>query len=151
MRKRKNIGDKGFSLAEIIMVFAVIMILIILLSSQLLGYVERVRQEKDIQQAKTVHMAITATVLSPTADDAPEKIIYGSLAELYNDTERPNFVKTVKEMVEETDASKLEGAGFVSKAYKGSCMKIEIEGSEIKLSVAALGSTLEGGRPIEIE
>ncbi|MBO5055929.1 MAG: hypothetical protein J6C64_06210 [Lachnospiraceae bacterium] len=151
MRKRKNIGDKGFSLAEIIMVFAVITILIILLSSQLLGYVERVRQKKDIQQAKTVHMAITAAVLSPAADDAPEKIVYDSLAELYNDTERPNFVKTVKEMVEESDASKLEGAGFVSKAYKGSGMKVEIEGSEIKLSVAVSGSASEGDRPIEIE
>lgn len=151
MKKRKNIGNRGFSLAEIIMVFAVIVVLVILLSSQLLGYVERVRQKKDVQQAETVHMAIAAAMLSPSADDAPEKIIYNSLSELYEDTKRPKFVKAVKEMVEETDASKLENTGFVSKAYRGSLMRIEIEDGRIRLSVAVSREASKGDRPIEIE
>lgn len=151
MEKRKDTGNKGFSLIELIMTFAVITILIILLSSQLLGYVERSRQKKDIQQVETVHMAIAAAMLSPAADDVPDKMIYESLSELYDDAECPNFVKTVREMLEETDASRLEGAGFVSKAYKGSHIKIVIDKGEIKLSVAVSGSASEGDRPIEIQ
>lgn len=65
MKKQKSIGNKGFSLVELIIVIAIMAILIGVMAPQLLKYVERTRVSSDTQLADTVKTAVTTAVLDP--------------------------------------------------------------------------------------
>ncbi len=141
MKRQKSIGNKGFSLVELIIVVAIMAILIGVMAPQLFKYVERARTSKDTQAADSVHTAVVTAMLDPMVTDAPATETYNSLADLYADTSAPLFVAAVKEIVNETDASKVEGSAFESKAYTGSDIKIEITNSKVKCTVAANAGT----------
>lgn len=66
MKKQKSIGNKGFSLVELIIVIAIMAILIGVMAPQLLRYVERTRVSADTQVADTVRTAVTTAMLDPT-------------------------------------------------------------------------------------
>lgn len=71
MRKQKSIGNKGFSLVELIIVIAIMAILVGVMAPQLLKYVERTRVSSDTQLADTVKTAVTTAILDPiNMDDA---------------------------------------------------------------------------------
>ena len=135
MKKQKSIGNKGFSLVELIIVIAIMAILIGVMAPQLLKYVERSRQSKDVQAVDTIHTAIVTAMLDPAVTDAPTSEDYNSLADLYNDTTCKDFVAAVKEIANETDASKIEGDAFTSNAYKGSKIVINIDKNKVKCTV----------------
>lgn len=65
MRKQKSIGNKGFSLVELIIVIAIMAILVGVMAPQLLRYVERTRVSADTQVADSVKTAITTAMLDP--------------------------------------------------------------------------------------
>ncbi|MCI7043121.1 MAG: type II secretion system GspH family protein [Lachnospiraceae bacterium] len=65
MKKQKSIGNKGFSLVELIIVIAIMAILIGVMAPQLLKYVERTRVSSDTQFADTVKTAVTTAILDP--------------------------------------------------------------------------------------
>lgn len=137
MKKQKSIGNKGFSLVELIIVIAIMAILIGVMAPQLLKYVERSRQSKDTQSVDTIHTAVVTAMLDPKVDDAPTSKTYASLAELYGDTtDHPKFVAAVKEIANEEDASKVEGDAFESQAYQGNNITIEIKNSKVTCTVA---------------
>ena len=69
MKKQKSIGNKGFSLVELIIVIAIMAILIGVMAPQLMKYVERSRVSADTQVADTVRTAIMTAMLDPTIDD----------------------------------------------------------------------------------
>lgn len=136
MKKQKSIGNKGFSLVELIIVIAIMAILIGVMAPQLLKYVERSRQSKDTQSVDTIHTAVVTAMLDPKVDDAPTSKTYASLAELYGDTaDHPKFVAAVKEIANEEDASKVEGDAFESQAYQGNNITIEIKNSKVTCTV----------------
>ena len=137
MKKQKSIGNKGFSLVELIIVIAIMAILIGVMAPQLLKYVERSRQSKDVQAVDTIHTAIVTAMLDPAVTDAPTSETYNSLDDFYNDTTNcKDFVAAVKEIANETDASKIEGDSFTSNAYKGSKIVINIDKNKVKCTVA---------------
>lgn len=65
MKKQKSIGNKGFSLVELIIVIAIMAILVGVMAPQLLRYVERTRVSADTQVADSVKTAITTAMLDP--------------------------------------------------------------------------------------
>lgn len=70
MRKQKSIGNKGFSLVELIIVIAIMAILVGVMAPQLLRYVERTRVSADTQVADSVKTAITVAMLDPAVISA---------------------------------------------------------------------------------
>ena len=136
MKKERTMNNKGFSLVELIIVIAIMAILIGVMAPQLTKYVERARVSKDTQAVDSVHTAVVTAMLDPVVDDAPASKTYNSLADLYGDTSAPNFVKAVKEIANETDASKVEGAAFGSKAFKNQNIKITINNNKVTCEVA---------------
>lgn len=136
MKKQKSMGNKGFSLVELIIVIAIMAILVGVMAPQLLKYVERSRQAKDTQAVDAVHTAVVTAMLDPVVDKSPTTKTYASLTELYGDTtDYPNFVAAVKEITNESDATKIEGAAFESKAYKGQTIEIKIENNKVTCTV----------------
>lgn len=136
MKKQKSMGNKGFSLVELIIVIAIMAILVGVLAPQLLKYVERSRQAKDTQAVDTVHTAIVTAMLDPMVTDAPATATYNSLADLYSDsTDHDEFVKAVQEISNQSDATKVEGDAFTSKAYQKKNIKITIKDNKVTCEV----------------
>ena len=65
MRKQKGMGNKGFSLVELIIVIAIMAILIGVMAPQLLRYVERTRVSSDTQLADSVRTAVRTAMMDP--------------------------------------------------------------------------------------
>ena len=65
MRKQKGMGNKGFSLVELIIVIAIMAILIGVMAPQLLRYVERTRISSDTQLADSVRTAVRTAMMDP--------------------------------------------------------------------------------------
>lgn len=65
MKKQKSIGNKGFSLVELIIVIAIMAILIGVMAPQLLRYVERTRVSSDTQLADSVRTAVRTAMMDP--------------------------------------------------------------------------------------
>lgn len=137
MKKQKTMNNKGFSLVELIIVIAIMAILIGVMAPQLLKYVERSRQSKDMQAVDSVHTAIVTSMLDPAVDDAPASGTWSSLANLYGDTSCPNFVAAVQDVVNETNAADIEGTAFESDAFEGQTISIVIADSKVTCTVTS--------------
>lgn len=62
MKKNKN--NKGFTLVELIVVMAIMAILVGALAPQVVKYVEKARESKDLQVLNTVYTAINTAIAS---------------------------------------------------------------------------------------
>ena len=76
MKKQKSMGNKGFSLVELIIVIAIMAILVGVMAPQLMKYVEKSRVVADMQVADTVRTAIMTAMLDPsvTASTLPTSV-----------------------------------------------------------------------------
>lgn len=81
-RKQKFMGNKGFSLVELIIVIAIMAILVGVLAPQMLRYVERTRVSADTQLADSVRTAVRTAMMDPVVlgDNDSNTYIAGIIA-----------------------------------------------------------------------
>lgn len=68
MNKKKN--NKGFSLIELIIAIAILIILTGMLAPQFMKYIEKSREAKDVQALDTVYSSVQAALANEAAYDA---------------------------------------------------------------------------------
>ena len=66
--KEMKKNNKGFSLVELIVVIAIMVVLIAVLGSAILGYVEKSKYSKDISALDSLNSAIKAYAVDPNAN-----------------------------------------------------------------------------------
>lgn len=67
MKKFKE-NNKGFSLVELIVVIAIMVVLIAVLGSTILGYVDKSKYSKDISALDSINTAVKTFVADPSVD-----------------------------------------------------------------------------------
>lgn len=103
--KKKN--NKGFSLIELIIAIAILVILTGLLAPQFMRYMEKSREAKDMQALDTVYGAVQTALAN---EDAYKDVKDGKLAELTTEGIALSALKT--------DSEKATGATTFSKEVK---------------------------------
>lgn len=87
-KKQKGMGNKGFSLVELIIVIAIMAILVGILAPQMIRYVERTRVSADVQLADSVRTAIRTAMLDPVVlEDADSNTYIQTLIAATADTD----------------------------------------------------------------
>jgi len=64
MKKRNKLNNKGFSLVELIIVMAIMAILVGAVTPQVIKYVEKSRETKDLQVLQTVFTAAQTAIMT---------------------------------------------------------------------------------------
>lgn len=67
LREMKK-NNKGFSLVELIVVIAIMVVLIAVLGSTILGYIEKSKYSKDISALDSINTAVKTFVADPSSD-----------------------------------------------------------------------------------
>lgn len=90
MNKKKN--NKGFSLIELIIAIAILIILTGMLAPQFMKYIEKSREAKDVQAMDTVYSSVQAALANEAAYDEMvkltdgDKLYCGTLDDVLKDT-----------------------------------------------------------------
>ena len=129
--RRKN--DKGFSLIELIIAVAILVVLSGLLAPQLIKYVERSRESKDMQMLDSVYVAVNTALTDEKAYEAflsdaaangyAKDIDKGVVATTLVKSDGDAFQKEVASILG-VDVKKLE---LTSKRAKGTDGKIYVQ------------------------
>lgn len=116
-RKKKN--DKGFSLIELIIAIAILVILTGLLAPNILRYVEKSREAKDMQTLDTVYEAVQIALTEENLTLPPESPFTVSSDIIKDGTDGTLY----KELYKTLGSQSLE---LVSKKCKGKAIKVTI-------------------------
>lgn len=135
MKKQKSIGNKGFSLVELIIVIAIMAILIGVMAPQLLRYVERTRVSSDTQLADSVRTAVRTAMMDPVV-----------LNDNASTTAIGNFNTTAVAQASAVDLATLEGTEFGNAIAE----TLGVEDDELDLVADELQSTPVGGATMTI-
>lgn len=143
MKKQKSIGNKGFSLVELIIVIAIMAILIGVMAPQLLRYVERTRVSSDTQLADTVRTAIMTAMMDPAVDNTtiPAAGTYNitSITAGADDA----FGTLVVDILGDTTAN--VAAKLQSRAYHGQPINYQItDTSQVIITITSADTTSAG-------
>lgn len=165
MKKQKSIGNKGFSLVELIIVIAIMAILVGVMAPQLLRYVERTRVSADTQVADSVKTAITTAMLDPVVISAATPGIPATLPATLNLATAADFTGAFGDAVAQTlgypDVATMTGAnGIVSELQSngatGITATIDATGNRVTVVITGSdsGADLDGdgtNDPITVE
>lgn len=106
MKNLKNkMNNKGFSLVELLVVVAIMVVLVGVIAPSLLGNIEKSKESKDIQTLDSIASACQAAMADPNGFDIATKLGAGDAAGTY-----ANNDVTLAEIAANTDA--------FAKAYK---------------------------------
>lgn len=144
---KKN--NKGFSLIELIIAVAILVVLSGLLAPQLIKYVERSREAKDVQMLDSIYVAVNTALTNEAAyEDFVEESAAGkayagvesglAIGDIMKEGNKDKaFVKELKSILGK-EASALE---LISKRAKGT--------SSAKNSIFVIVKSQEGGDKVE--
>lgn len=136
LAKLQENDKKGFSLVELIIVMAIMAILVGVVASQVLPYMEKSRQSKDQQILSSLCTDITSAIAQSGESCAGGSAALTSLATIAND-------KTVTELSSlRSDKSLADingesSAALGSKLMKGKTINVEVNNSNGKIAVWA--------------
>ena len=116
MNKNKKKNNKGFSLIELIIAIAILIILTGLLAPQFMKYIEKSREAKDMQAMDTVYSSVQAALANEAAYDemigetadivegeiTKAGIFHDSIEDIIN-TEDSSFALEVKSLLGSSD------------------------------------------------
>ncbi|MCR5256338.1 MAG: prepilin-type N-terminal cleavage/methylation domain-containing protein [Acetatifactor sp.] len=133
MKETKRLGNKGFSLVELIVVIAIMAVFVGVLSPQYMKWVERARLQKDNSAigeiAQAMKLAYSDEALRTKIDSESDGKKFTLTNSTVDDAAGFNFTttpatKTVEKEVEQVVGSKFDTS---SKAYKKSTTPIVLE------------------------
>ncbi|MCR5503678.1 MAG: type II secretion system GspH family protein [Lachnospiraceae bacterium] len=125
MKKQKSLGNKGFSLVELIIVIAIMAILVGVLAPQLIKYVERSRQAKDRQMVDALHTAVTTALLDPDITDGPGATSSSDMADFIGTGSK--FKDAISDILKTSTPGDIGGNSFESNAFHGQGITVTID------------------------
>ena len=141
MKKFKE-NNKGFSLVELIVVIAIMVVLIAVLGSTILGYVDKSKYSKDISALDSINTAVKTFVADPSADQAyTDGTVYTLTQLVALDTK--NVIKPILAEVFKTTTNPMK-FNYASKAFKdktASDVKICIRNGAVSVYVPTVSGT----------
>jgi len=149
----KKLGNKGFSLVELIIVIAIMAILIGIVGAQVIPYLNRSREAKDNQILSSYITAAVSTVgfhpevgipitLSVSATNGNVSLSSGSAT-----TEQAKFIATLQELTMKSTGAAIE---FASERGKNiASLTIQIDEGKVTITPVAKtsGATAKGALP----
>lgn len=147
--KQKKADNKGFSLVELIIVMAIMAILVGIVGTQAIPYMNRARESKDREILSAISTA-AVTSYTTNAEDLPDVIpatdLYPAPATSPAPTGVEKWRADIISMTSYPDISDLKNAAS-SSTMQNDLTSVQIEiTSDHKLIVTAVGTTLE---PVE--
>lgn len=134
-KTQKKLGNKGFSLVELIVVIAIMAVLVGVLAPTLIRNVEKSRESTDLQNLDSVRQAVITAMSNEGV--AAEYTDGGS----FNVTSGANAYSAASaSMKAEMDATLAGGITFKSSAAKGKTCTVKID-SNGKVSVGVYNGT----------
>ena len=136
-KTQKRLGNKGFSLVELIVVIAIMAVLVGVLAPTLIKNVEKSRESKDAQNIDSIKNAIEVTLQN---EDAYQEAITKGDVITFNDSNKAVIATTglpsfTSEFNSTLDLSK---STLTSKEYKG-------KRANIKFTVSSTGTVTVSG------
>lgn len=133
-KNQKKLGNKGFSLVELIVVIAIMAVLVGVLAPTLIGNIEKSREAKDFTALDSVYSAVQTAYGDDAGNTAAQKITNittGVTLDSIMTASSDAFVDQVKEY--------LDGAvpTLASKQAKSGKIYVSINGAKVKVWIAA--------------
>lgn len=144
LREMKK-NNKGFSLVELIVVIAIMVVLIAVLGSTILGYVDKSKHAKDIQALDSVKTAVTAYVADAGSviPAAASSTAGTTLAELMKNTNDKNNV--IAPILKETfEGTKFHNSSSAFENITTSDVKVWIVDGAVAIEVASKDAKFSG-------
>lgn len=101
--------EKGFSLVELIIVIAIMAILVGVVASQVIPYMEKSRQAKDQQQLSSVCTDMVSAITQTASNSTPVKTFTAELGSITDTTLAQNFYETRNESSLANAYTKVQG------------------------------------------
>lgn len=137
-KSQKKLGNKGFSLVELIVVIAIMAVLVGVLAPTLIRNVEKSRESSDLQTLDSIRGSVTTALSVEAVNDEFQKktadVSY-TLAEINTDKD-----DLAKELHSELSADGVMDAKLKSKACSSAIITIKIK-TDGKVAVEATGAT----------
>lgn len=124
--KNRRIYNAGFSLVELIIVIAIMAVLIALLTPQFIRYIEKSRQENDMEVAAVVQDAIKVAMADTAINDRPDSFGPLPLDNIESSGTMPDFADAIAKYIGTASLVSFSSDNIISRAYKGNPITVEL-------------------------